>query len=151
MIHKLYVIHLSGICIYYLDFASIQLDKKEFDPQLLSGFFTAIMEFANSATAGNYMTEGSRTIDMLCLKNRNYYISKNHNFYYIMESDQADQNITKEDVEKLLDFVEQRFKRKTQEGISASITSEMLVDEELGSSIKQEVSRIMRMKLLHKG
>ncbi len=150
MIQRVYIILLSGICVYHLDFASIRLDKeKAFDPQLLSGFFTAIMEFANTATGGGYESDGSKPIDTISISNRKYYISKNHKFYYVIEADQLDSYLNNEDMKEIIGFIQRMFSSKADVGANAAMTGEMYIDEDFGNVIKEHVSRTVRSKLFH--
>ena len=68
MITQLFILKESGQCIVHVDFRQLQSDTKEkINPQLISGFFAAIMTFAQTTNGDD------NSLDHISMKNLNYY------------------------------------------------------------------------------
>ena len=110
MIRKLYIIQEAGVCSLFIDFTCIQCDfdnkmQRTSDPQLISGFFSAIIAFADEAIG----TGDQKTIDSISVKNVIYYFKKLKDYYFILELDSLDSASSRDDIEELTDSNRRSF------------------------------------------
>jgi hypothetical protein len=115
----------------------------EDDPQLISGFFAAILTFAET-TAGN-----SDTISNLLMQKKSYYFLKHEGYYFILETDNLNQNLTEDDFNALLIFISDCFHEKFLKNNVKDLI-EIIEDDEFTSEIQNKISKMIRKKLFTK-
>jgi hypothetical protein len=109
------------------------------DPQLLSGFFAALMTFAEN-TSGNLQT--------ISMNNSNYYFHKDSDFYFILETDLVNPKIAYEDFMGLLKDITQYFIGYVNIKELDTDFMEIIEDENFSNSIQEKISRLYRRSLL---
>ena len=100
MIKQLFILKATGTCIIHINFNQIDSDKektKTVDPQLVSGFFSAILAFSETIVEG-----ADNAINYMQLKNRLFYFYKIQAFYIILECSADDQTLKNQDYESIL-------------------------------------------------
>jgi hypothetical protein len=96
MIKKLYIIKDTGHCIIFFDFLSKRIEdntqeNSNSDPQLISGFFAALLAFAEAYVGKN------DPLHLLWIESSKIYFRKQNDLYFILETDKGEQNLTDEE------------------------------------------------------
>ena len=95
MIKKLFILQTTGQCIIYMDFEFIEsknANSVKKDPQLISGFFSAIIVFAENVVAGR-----ENPINQIQMKTGNYIFSNIGGYYVILETTVTDSSLNLDD------------------------------------------------------
>lgn len=147
MIKNLYVIKDTGQCLYHLKFYDIKIKTEKVnkyktdDPNIISGFFAAILAFANAV-------EGNNGINKLFLENSNYYFIKQDTIHFIIDTDHTNSKFTEEDyfvlLQKCAGLINEYMLENHIDDSFMVITN----SDELSSQIKALISQKIREKIL---
>ncbi len=148
MIKNFYAIRETGQCVFHINLCSIELsiekkkDKNQKDPNLISGFFAAVLTFAD------HVVGGDNEVHKLSLKNSNFFFIKKGQIHYIIETDLINQKMEEEDffelLQQLANYIEDYVKDNDVDDSYMQISD----DEYLCSQIKDLISQYMRKKIL---
>jgi hypothetical protein len=147
MIRKLFLIQESGVCIYYIDFSEIKTNNPKgvsHDPQLISGFFTAIMAFGETA-----MDEKGDELNYICFKNLNYYFRRHKTFFVVFELD-SNTNLGENDISELIRNVVHIYEEFICKGVFEENACFFAPSEEFEQAIRDEIAKLMRRNLFKK-
>ena len=144
MIKKLFILKGSGVCLYFRDFCEFSMPSNNkgshaCDPQLLSGFFAALMTFAEN-TSGSLQT--------ISMNNSNYYFHKDEEYYIILETDLVNPKINYDDFMGLLKDITQYFVSFINIKELDTDFMEIIEDEHFSNTIQEKISRLYRRSLL---
>jgi len=148
MIKKVYILKSTGHLVYFLDcclFQSKSEKNTEFllDPDLISGFFAAIIAFAEN-------TSGQKApINQISMKNNNYYFFHDNGFYFILETDIVNSSLTYEDFINLLKCISENF-HNAFSFQKDSIIIQRIEDNEFTEHIKFSISDLIKKNILNK-
>lgn len=147
MIRKLFIIQESGVCIYHIDFSEIKTNSPKgtsHDPQLISGFFTAIMAFGESA-----MDEKGDELSYICFKNLNYYFRRHKSFFVVFELD-SNTNLSANDMSDLIRNVVGIYESFIEKGIFEENACFFVANEDFEQIVRDEIAKLMRRSLFKK-
>ena len=144
MIKQLFILKATGTCVIHnnfdqIDSESSMLHKK--DPQLISGFFSAILAFSESVVEG-----ADNEISMMQLKNRLFYFYKIQSFYIILECSADDQTLVSDDYESILIDIGLIFEDSFLQDKNPDDIFFTIEDENFNSKIKEIISAQIRKK-----
>ena len=144
MLKKLYLISQTGQCIYHQGMGQIEregasCDGSEVDPNLISGFFSAILTFANM------MAGQENEVHNISLKNSNFYFIQRNHLHFILESDSTNDDVYVI-LNKLADLIEDYIERNN---IDYSIV-QLSGESEIYENVTAIVSSHMRNQILSK-
>jgi hypothetical protein len=153
MIRKLSIVQDAGVCSLFINFSTIQNElelksKRTSDPQLISGFFSAILAFAEEAIGSGDV--GNKAVDHISLKNIIYYFKKVNHFYFILELDAVNDNVCKEDVEELLTNIVELFESYIEQGLIENPEFQEIENADFIKEIHSLVSKTARKCLFKK-
>ena len=150
MIKKLYIMQSTGQCISYFDFNSIDLElskeeKKQSDPQLISGFFAALFAFAEGYVGQN------DPLRMIWMASCKLHFYRQGNFIYILETDLANQNLHDADYRAIMDEISTYFYKnfisKAQGGEFITIVQDAALTEQIRDILAKTIRKQFFMKI----
>jgi hypothetical protein len=149
MIRKLYLVHISGTCLHYIDFEEIKTEKSEkkaVHPQLASGFFSAIISFCDSAVdSGSNETE---KICKLAWKNLDLYFFNLENFYLIIEADNKNLYLDDEDWKNIFNFLSSGIQSMIDSGTIQEGTGLIPDFTDFENNSREYIAKVLRRSLL---
>jgi hypothetical protein len=147
----MYIVHESGVCLYDLDFNAIKMSNGKLnaatDPQLISGFFTAIITFGESTV--NDMDKGCE-LNFISFKNHSFYFCRLNHFFIILETDAVETNLTKENIEDIMHQVVNIYQEYINKGVFDVDGCIYTPDENFENDIKNYIAKVMRKSLFKK-
>ena len=150
MIKQLYILSPGGQCTFHLDFCDVQIltpqDQATHDPQLISGFFAAIMSFAQVTTGE------ADAIKHIPLNNKHFFFHQSPSYTYIIETDDMNKNAQNDDYFELLHSIEIDFLNFLQiyPDINANGCYEIISNNGLTNKVKEKIARFSRQLLFRK-
>jgi hypothetical protein len=151
MIRNLYIVHESGVCLYHLDFTEYKTAAGKCtgptDPQLISGFFTAIIAFGETTVRD---TEKGFELNFISFKNHSYYFCRIRQFFIILETDAVETTLTNESISEIMQMVANLYQKYIDDGIFDENGCIYNPDDNFENEIKSFISKIMRRSLFKK-
>ena len=152
MLKKLYLIRETGQCIYHQVLGQVESDSEkneangncDKDPNLISGFFAAIISFADQVIGED------NNVNNLSLKNSNFYFIKRNHLHYILETDLDNPYFTEDDFYNILNKVAIMIELYLCENNIDDSIVQISEEKELNKSISNIVSKFMRSKIFSK-
>ena len=147
MIKKIFVIRECGICLNYIDYAGIQTKANENnnkDPQLVSGFFSALMTFADETITSG---KSESNLSFISLRNSNYYFLKVNHRFYIVETDSNDKTMSMQDFEELLKNICVIVEEYIKNGLMNEDICEEDCNSKVSNDIRNTVAKALRKSL----
>lgn len=146
MIKKIFILRECGICLNYIDYAGIQTkasstDSK--DPQLISGFFSALMTFADETISGG---KSESNMSFISIRNVNYYFLKVNHRFYIVETDSNDK-MNMQDFEELLNNICVIVEAYIKSGVMNEDVCEDDCNTKVSNDIRNAVGKALRKSL----
>jgi hypothetical protein len=134
-----------------MDFSVIQAGKNneiENDPQLISGFFTALFTFGDQAIESS----GSQkeVVNFISFKNLHYYFFRKQQFFYVIEADSINNSLTKEDINGLIFTIANTFKEFIATGKFDIESDEFCQLPEFENEIRECIARLVRKCLFRR-
>ena len=148
MIKKVYILKSTGHLVYFLDCCLFQKKSEKkaeymMDPDLISGFFSAIIAFAEN-------TSGQKApINQISMKDYNYYFFHKDGFYFILETDIIISSLKYEDFIKLLKCISENF-HNAFSFQKDSIIVRRIEDNTFTEYIKDSISNLIKKNILNK-
>ena len=149
MIKKVFILKSSGHLVYYLDCclfqkkSEISIEQKS-DPDLISGFFAAIIAFAEN-TSGQ-----EAPINQISMKDLNYYFFHKNDFYFVLETDMVNSGLKHTDFLNLLKDVSENFCKTFDTMQFDAIIVQKVEDYKFTEHIKTSISTLIRKSILNK-
>lgn len=139
MISKLYIIEESGICRYFIDITLLDnVDEKEsnisVNTQLIGSLFSALLVFANESVSNTEST--SKIITYMAIKNILFYFRRIDNFYIILETDEIDNQLSKDRYEDLLDQIISSFNSYCMNKSMNEIDNQIIHNQQFNDEIR---------------
>ena len=134
----------TGECIYHINLCSYlpkNLQDLLIDPDLASGFFSAIFSFAKM------MTGNEDAIKYLPMSNFYYYFFRDQGFIFIFETETI---MKKLDFEQLLKEISTIFLEFLKEKNLSIDSSYFIEDENLSNQLRNKISKFIRQNLFKK-
>jgi hypothetical protein len=148
MIKKVYILKSTGHLVYFLDCCLFQTKsekKTEYlcDPDLISGFFAAIIAFAEN-------TSGQKApLNQISMRNHNYYFFHKIGFYFILETDINNSSLKYEDFINLLKCISENF-HNAFSFQKDSVIIQRIEDNTFTEHIKDSISNLIKKNILNK-
>ena len=152
MLRKVFIINNGGVCMYYIDLTQIQTKYQKStisDPQLISGFFSAIMAFGEEMS-GSASDNGVKKTSVMLIKSMNYTFCKSDTRFFVVESDRNDRSLAQRDIEEFLYYVVDVFDLYIQKGIIDENSDREIILPELENDIRAYLGKIVRRSLLNR-
>jgi len=143
MIKKIFILRECGICLNYIDYAGIQTKangNNNKDPQLISGFFSALMTFADETISSG---KSESNMSFISIRNTNYYFLKVNHRFYIVETDSNDKTMTMQDFEELLN----QICVIVEEYIKTGLMNEDVCEEDTNTKISNDIRNVVAKAL----
>jgi len=143
MIKQIFILRDAGTCVYHLDFMTLDTSSKStIDPVLVSGFFAAIMTFAE-VTTGDKLA-----IRHIPMKNLDYYFYKQRAFFFIIETNFTKKGNVESFTTLLSQIATKFFDYLEEKELEEEMFAKMIEDDLLAEFYKEMVSKYIRKRLL---
>jgi len=144
MIRKIFLVQHSGVCIYCIDFLQIKSSNTKAisaDPQLVSGFFTAILSFGD-IQLGNEKED----CNYICFKNLHYYFRKFNDLFIVFELDSTTK-LTPGDIFDMIFHVKHLYTHFVENGHIEANCCEFNACNAFEEAIREKIAGLMRKNL----
>jgi hypothetical protein len=151
MLRKVFIINNGGVCMYFVDLSQIQTKFQKStisDPQLISGFFSAIMAFGEEMSGVSDNAE--KKTNIMLIKSMNYTFCKSDQRFFVVESDRNDRSLAQRDIEEFLFYIVDIFDLYVQKGIIDESSDREIVLPEMENDIRAFLGKIVRRSLLNR-
>ena len=148
MLKQIYLIRETGQCIFHQSLGKIEVNgtsekvDSDIDPNLISGFFSAIISFANLATGKE------NEVNHLSLKNSNFYFIKRKHLHFILESGTFNPSFLEKDYFIVLNKIADYFVNYIHSNEIDDSISQISGIAELNEHVTQIISNHLRSKIL---
>lgn len=145
----MYLVHISGTCLHYIDFEEIKIEKSEkkaVHPQLASGFFSAIISFCDSA-----VDNGSIETDKICKlawKNLDLYFFNLQEYYLIIEADNKNMSIDDQDWKNIFNYLSSGIKSMIESGTLKEGSGLIPDFSDFENNSREYIAKVLRRSLL---
>ena len=150
MIRKLYLVHISGTCLHYIDFEEIKTEKSEkkaVHPQLASGFFSAIISFCDTAVDSSSVNETEK-ICKLAWKNLDLYFYNQNDYYLIIEADNKNMNLDDGDWKNIFTYLASQLENMIKCGILKEGSGLIPDFSDFETNSREYLAKVLRRSLL---
>jgi hypothetical protein len=148
MIQKLYIIENSGICYYFINFLNHEEKDISFDPNNISGFFSALIQFGDNTLNTNVSSNGE--LQYIYFKNSSFYFTKKDNLLLIIETSTICQTLSKSDLKEFLLYCDELYKEYVRNNVFSQGIHQLAQDISFEQKIKAYLAKIYKKSLLGK-
>ncbi len=139
----------TGLCLFFLNLQEIQTSntQEEKSPQLISGFLSAIMTFAEEIHSSGPAGEIERTLHKFQLEKYVYYILEGQEFFFCINTDKISEKLEEKDFQFILNQIADHFLNLVENDQIDLNGIDVTTNTQLEDFIRETISTEIRKKL----